>query len=253
MYQVPVCINSIGCKVYTLVTLVATVPIIIILVSPPAVLGRVAIDFADLTRGVHKGCRSTIIAMAHLASTILAVVIIMSMGAITTPMNMHHLGAHSDHEIHRYLLLGTPGPTIGAATIRTIASWTVVMVRLVTAAGDVGRGGEAFLGPVAKAIAHVIGVELPEEFIERRVWLTIDEGVVLILVETMKQVPDQLVLVKGLANHRQFGGKPLHLGVVVVGCHSQLLGVIELAPKMLDLGASRCLEHVVNRRPGLSG
>jgi hypothetical protein len=85
MYQVPVCINSIGCKVYTLVTLVATVPIIIILVSPPAVLGRVAIDFADLTRGVHKGCRSTVIATAHLASTILAVVIITSMGAITTP------------------------------------------------------------------------------------------------------------------------------------------------------------------------
>jgi hypothetical protein len=22
---------------------------------------------------------------------------------------MHHLGAHGDHEIHRYLLLGTPG------------------------------------------------------------------------------------------------------------------------------------------------
>jgi hypothetical protein len=54
-----------------------------------------------------------------------------------------------------------------------------------------------------RTIAHVIGAELPEEFIEHRVRLAIDirdEGVVVILVESTKKMPDKLVLVKGLAN-----------------------------------------------------
>jgi hypothetical protein len=44
-----------------------------------------------------------------------------------------------------------------------------------------------------RAIVHVIGAELPEEFIERRVRLAVDvrdERVVVILVESTEKVPD---------------------------------------------------------------
>jgi hypothetical protein len=107
---------------------------------------------------------------------------------------------------------------------------------------------------MARAIAHVVGAELPKEFIEHRVRLAVDvrdEGVVVVLVQFAEKVPDQLVLVERLANRRQFRGKPLHLGEVFVGAHGQLLGVIQLALKMLNLGAIRSLEHAVNLRPSL--
>jgi hypothetical protein len=76
------------------------------------------------------------------------------------------------------------------------------MVIFLTTTSDIRRRGEALLGS-ARTIAHVIGAELPEEFIERRVRFAVDvcdEGVVVILVESTKKMPDKLILVKGLAN-----------------------------------------------------
>jgi hypothetical protein len=67
---------------------------------------------------------------------------------------------------------------------------------------DICRRGEAILGS-ARTIAHVIGAELPKEFIERRVRFAVDvrdEGVVVILVKSTKKMPDKLVLVKGFSN-----------------------------------------------------
>jgi hypothetical protein len=58
------------------------------------------------------------------------------------------------------------------------------------------------LGPT-KAIAHVIGAELPEEFIERRVRLAVnihDKRVVVVLVKSVEKIPNQLILIKRLAN-----------------------------------------------------
>jgi hypothetical protein len=58
------------------------------------------------------------------------------------------------------------------------------------------------LGPT-RAIAHVVGAELPEEFIERHVRLAIDvcdERVVVVLVKSAEKIPNQLVFVKRLAN-----------------------------------------------------
>jgi hypothetical protein len=67
---------------------------------------------------------------------------------------------------------------------------------------NVCRRSEALLDS-ARTIAHVIGAKLSKEFIERRIRFTVDvcdERVVVILVESTKKVPDQLVLVKRLAN-----------------------------------------------------
>jgi hypothetical protein len=67
----------------TLVAFVITITIRIIIVSmaPPAVLCRMHVDVVDLACGVHIRHRSTVRTMTSLA-TILAVVIIASMGAI---------------------------------------------------------------------------------------------------------------------------------------------------------------------------
>jgi hypothetical protein len=56
---------------------------------------------------------------------------------------------------------------------------------------------------MTRAIAHAIGAELSEEFIERCGRLAInirDEGVVLVLVESAEKIPNQFVLVERLAN-----------------------------------------------------
>ena len=58
---------------------------------------------------------------------------------------------------------------LGAAAIKAAA-----LVILLTMASDAGRGGEAFLITMARAIAHVVGAELAEELIKRRVWLAVD-------------------------------------------------------------------------------
>jgi hypothetical protein len=86
--------------------------------------------------------------------------------------------------------------------VRAATSWTVIAVIFLTTMSNICRRGEALLDS-ARTIAHVIGAKLPEEFIERRVRFVIDvhdEGVVVILVESMKKVPDKLILVKGIAN-----------------------------------------------------
>jgi hypothetical protein len=75
---------------------------------------------------------------------------------------------------------------------------------------------------MAGAVAHIIRAELAKEFIERCVSLAIDvrdERIVVILVKSTKEISNQLIVIKGLANSCQFGGKSLHLGEVIIGTH----------------------------------
>ena len=138
-----------------------------------------------------------------------------------------------------------------ASMIRTTGTWVVATVTTIC---EVGRGGEALLSVRLDAVAHVVGAELPEELVERDVGIAVDggnEGAVVVFFEAAEKMPDQLVVLEWLAHRSELGGEPLHLGEVLVGGEGQLFGVVELCLKVLNLGASSGLEHVVNCRPSL--
>lgn len=81
--RVPVGVDVVGGSMRILAVTVATVIIRIILIAPPALAGRVGMNFADLARDVHVRSRSTATAIAAASTTIATASIITATARIT--------------------------------------------------------------------------------------------------------------------------------------------------------------------------
>jgi hypothetical protein len=53
----------------------------------------------------------------------------------------------------------------------------------------------------------------------------------------MKKIPKKLIICHGFAKGREFRSEALHLGIVLICCHREFLGVIEFSTKMLYFGS----------------
>jgi hypothetical protein len=163
---VPICINAIGGKVCPFLS---TVAITIISITPLAVTGRVSMNGANLTSGVHIGCRLAVTPPTTITTAVIIIasgtLIIIAPGAliVIAPGALIVIAPGALIIIAPRALISVPALILAAAIIvartvvlarRTIimARTTIILARTSVPASSVGRRDKtrvlAFVFPV---------------------------------------------------------------------------------------------------------